>query len=112
MRTVAGSVRTIRVRLRCLEIAIVKALVCGEKADGFIKRFEMRCLEVMVEIDQVAIQAGNWKMAHAWQSENPVLRIIEALGNYPDGCFDLREIDRRFDICEQEQGPKRGSEHG
>ncbi len=105
MLTVAGCVRTVRVRLRGLEIAIVKALVCGEKADGFVQRFWMGCLEIMVEIDHVAIQTGNWKMAHAWQSENPMFRIIKTLGNKPDRWFDMRDIGRRFDISEQDQGP-------
>ncbi len=36
---VSGSVGTVRIRCRGLEIAIVKTLVGGEKTDGFIQRF-------------------------------------------------------------------------
>ena len=70
----------------------------------------MRCLEILVEIDHVAVQAGNGKMTHARQPENPVLRIIKSFSNKPDGWLDLRDIDRHFDVSEQEQGPKRGFE--
>jgi hypothetical protein len=65
----------------------------------------MRCLEIMVEIDHVAVQAGNGKITHARQPENRVFRIIKTLSNKPDGWFDLRDIDRRFDVSEQEHGP-------
>jgi hypothetical protein len=41
----------------------------------------------------------------ARKPENPVFRIIKALSNKPDGWFDLRDIDRRFYVSEQEQGP-------
>lgn len=59
----------------------------------------------MVEIDHVAVQAGNWKMTLARQPENSVFRIIKIFGNKLDGWPDLREIGRRFEVGEQEQGP-------
>jgi hypothetical protein len=70
----------------------------------------MRCLEIMMEIDHVAVQAGDGKMTHARQPENPVFRIIETLCDKSDGWFDLRDIDRRLDVGKQNQSPQRGFE--
>jgi hypothetical protein len=112
MLPVAGSVRTIRIGLRGLEIAVVKALGGGEKIDRLLQSLWIRHLEILVQMDHVAVQAGDREMAHPWQPEDPVFGRIKMFADQPQGRFGLREIARRFEVRQQEQGPQRGSEVG